>query len=54
MTAIACRSCFCSSPLAVGHEAADESAALAVHLVLKEIGIGLAVGMGLTFTGQGP
>ena len=37
--------------LAIGHEAAEDSTALAVKLVLKELGIGLAVGLGLTFIG---
>jgi NhaP-type Na+/H+ or K+/H+ antiporter len=37
--------------LAIGHEAAEDSTALAVKLVLKELGIGLAVGVGVTFAG---
>ena len=37
--------------LAIGHEAADDTGALAVKLVVKELGIGLAVGLGLTLVG---
>ena len=37
--------------LAIGHEAAEDTTSLALELVTKELGIGLAVGLGMTFVG---
>ncbi len=37
--------------LAIGHEAANDSTALALELVARELGVGLAVGMGLALAG---